>query len=154
MRKLLTGLAALLLTVMVTSVIAFAYFSYRSVNVIATHRSPHSWHILVDHLPLTSKQKINWWLKNEDELMKANGFSAKAYLQDYNIAIWAFGEGYKALEKYDRLCFDDMPPPKNCIEKDRLMYITLTRDGEVSYWLNNTRYIQKANGELIEVGFN
>ena len=23
------------------------------------------------------------------------------------------------------------------------MYITLTRNGEVSYWLNNTRYIQK-----------
>jgi hypothetical protein len=34
------------------------------------------------------------------------------------------------------------------------MYITLTRNGEVSYWLNNTRYIQKANGELVEVGFN
>ncbi|WP_085068027.1 DUF943 family protein [Pantoea alhagi] len=47
-----------------------------------------------------------------------------------------------------------MPPPNNCIEKDRLMYITLTRNGEVSYWLNDTRYIQKANGELVEVGFN
>ncbi|WP_276308270.1 DUF943 family protein [Mixta theicola] len=91
---------------------------------------------------------MSFFFQNKYHIPKPDGSG------DYSIAVWRFGDGYKELGKYDRLCFDDMPPPKNCIEKDRLMYITLTRDGEVSYWLNDTRYIQKADGELVEVGFN
>ena len=135
-----------------SAAILFLYLSFRPVNIIAVHKTLRSWNILVDHLPPGSKQKISWWHKNKEAISKKYPIPNVNYLQEYNISIWQFGDGYKELGKYDRFCFNDMPPPKNCIEKKRLMYITLTRDGEVSYWLNDTRYVQKANGELYEIG--
>lgn len=139
--------------VVITGFLYGGYLISQPVKIIALHKNAHSWHILVDRFPLTSKGRISWWVENKEKIFKSYGIPEGSLVKN-NIAIWQFGDGYKALEKYDRLCFDDMPPPKNCIEKDRLMYITLTRNREVSYWLNDTRYIQKANGELVEVGFN
>ena len=130
----------------------FLYISNLRVEIVKTHWNPHSFHILVRKFPLTDKGKINWWLENKESIFQDYHLPDNI-LSNNNIVVWRFGDGYKTLGKYDRLCFDDMPPPKNCIEKERLMYITLTRKGEVSYWLNGTRYIQKANGELDEVGF-
>ncbi|MDU4092733.1 MAG: DUF943 family protein [Pantoea sp.] len=143
----------LLFIIVIAGLLYGGYVISQPVKIVASHKNAYSWHILVDRFPLTSKGRIYWWQENKERLFKKYAISGGA-LDENNIAIWRFGDGYKALEKYDRLCFDDMPPPNNCIEKDRVMYITLTRDGEVSYWLNNTRYIQKANGELVEVGFN
>lgn len=142
----------LLLIFVATGFMYGGYLIFQPVKIIATHKGQYSWHILVDRFPLTSKGRIEWWQKNKAMIFKSTGVS-EGWLTENNIAIWRFGDGYKALEKYDRLCFDDMPPPNNCIEKDRLMYITLTRNGEVSYWLNDTRYIQRKSGELVEVGF-
>ncbi|QHM76731.1 hypothetical protein C7M52_02714 [Mixta theicola] len=136
----------------IIAVVWIYYLLSRPVNIIATHRNPYSFHLLVDHFPFTAKGRISWWLNNKKWIMEKYNLPDDI-LTEKNIAVWAFGDGYKELGKYDRLCFQDMPPPKNCIEKERLMYITLTRNGEVSYWLNNTRYIQKKNGELDEKGF-
>lgn len=129
------------------------YAGGEKVEIVAVHKDRYSYSVLVNGFPVLARQKIAWWLKNKERLEKMYRLPETGAAQPINIYIWRFGDGYKTLGKYDRLCFDDMPPPKNCIEKERLMYITLTRKGEVSYWLNGTRYIQKANGELDEVGF-
>ncbi|GLR08630.1 membrane protein [Mixta theicola] len=123
-------------------------------RIIAVHKDKYSYSVLVDDFPKLARQKIIWWVKNKERVINMYGLSDSSDTADFNIYFWRFGDGYNELGKYDRLCFEDMPPPKNCIEKDRLMYITLTRNGEVSYWLNDTRYIQKADGRLVEVGFN
>ncbi|URQ61474.1 DUF943 family protein [Pantoea alhagi] len=143
-----------LFLVSIIAIVGAFFFSLKPIKIIAIHQHLNRSDILVDRYPWSDKGKIEWWEENKVFLQRKYDIPKSDKTGSYSIAIWAFGDGYKALEKYDRLCFDDMPPPKNCIEKDRLMYITLTRDGEVSYWLNNTRYIQKANGELVEVGFN
>ena len=146
--------AVWLIAVVFFSACAIAgYFNWRPVKVIDVHAGKYSQSIIVDHLPLAARLKIAWWLKNQSALTKKYRLSTPADGNFYNISVWQFGDGYKELGKYDRFCFDDMPPPNNCIEKERLMYITLTRDGEVSYWLNDTRYVQKANGELNETGW-
>ncbi len=49
------------------------------------------------------------------------------------IVIYAFGEGYQEEGKKDRRCFEDMAPPRNCIDKNILMMIWRTRDGGVEY---------------------
>ncbi|WP_333897121.1 DUF943 family protein [Mixta calida] len=153
MKLIINKYFILFLSIVIAGLLYGGHVIFQPVKIIASHKNAYTWHILVDKFPLTSKARIYWWLENKEILFKSYGVPEN-WLTENNIAVWRFGDGYKALEKYDRLCFDDMPPPKNCIEKDRLMYITLTRNGEVSYWLNNTRYIQKANGELVEVGFN
>lgn len=140
--------------IFIAAIVIALFLSWQPVKIIAIHQYHNRSDILVDRYPWSDKGKIEWWRSNRVFLQEKYGIPKPDDTGDYSIAIWRFGDGYKALEKYDRLCFDDMPPPNNCIEKDRVMYITLTRDGEVSYWLNNTRYIQKANGELVEVGFN
>jgi hypothetical protein len=140
------------LIILLIAAAGFAYLNLRPVKVIAVHHDKYSISVLVNRMPFSATEKIKWWIKNQPELTatyKLPGVSDTYF----NIYFWAFGDGYKELGKYDRLCFQDMPPPKNCIEKERLMYITLTRHGEVDYWLNNTRYIQKKNGELYEKGF-
>ena len=128
------------------------YLTLRPVKIIAVHQDKYSGSILVDHLPPLAMQRIKWWQKNKDMLAKKYALPVKWDEKNYNIYVWEFGDGYKELGKYDRLCFDDMPPPKNCIEKERLMYIFLNRHGEVNYWLNGTGYVQRADGTLDETG--
>ena len=140
-------------SVLIAALISALTLRCQKVSVIATHQCYNRSDILVDRLPWSDKGKIKWWQNNKTFFQERYDIPKPDITGGYSIAIWRFGDGYKALEKYDRLCFEDMPPPNNCIEKDRLMYITLTRNGEVSYWLNDTRYIQRKSGELVEVGF-
>ncbi|AML59334.1 putative membrane protein [Serratia rubidaea] len=52
------------------------------------------------------------------------------------MTFWLFGDGYQEEGKYDRLCFDDMPTKKNCIDKNLLMMVRYAKNTGLSFRLD------------------
>lgn len=70
----------------------------------------------------------------------------------YTIIFWLFGEGYKEEGKYDRLCFDDMPPPKRCIEKEAIFAVEKSTNlGTIFTVYNGGDYRLNNKGTVVEV---
>lgn len=63
---------------------------------------------------------------------------------------WLFGEGYKETDGYDRLCFDDMNPPLNCIEKDAVFSVSNSSNLGTIFTVYNGKYQLKNNGDIIK----
>lgn len=69
----------------------------------------------------------------------------------FYVTFWLFGEGYKEEGKNDRLCFNDMNPPVNCIEKDRVFSISSSRNRGTIFTLNDGEYRMKKEGKIIKL---
>ena len=67
----------------------------------------------------------------------------------FYLTFWLFGEGYKEEGKYDRLCFKDMKPPINCIEKDRVFSVQTGRKGNLLFTVIEEVWCQLLKGFLI-----
>jgi len=50
-------------------------------------------------------------LKSKYDIPKPSSYG------NFTVIFWGYGGGYKKEGKYDRLCFNDMPLPKKCIDK-------------------------------------
>lgn len=120
--------------IVITALLAFFYFyiNRQDVIVIGTHYNGHSAEVLVDRLPFSDAAKIYWWEKNQDAIRSKYHIPA-GDAGPFLIVVYAFGEGYKEEGKEDRRCFDDVKPPRNCIDKNMLMSIMTTREGGVKY---------------------
>ena len=108
------------------------YINRQDVVVIDTHYNGHTAEVLVDRLPFSDSAKIYWWEKNQ------NAIRNKYHIPEGEagpslITVYAFGEGYKEEGKEQQRCFEDVKPPRNCIDKDILMAIWHTREGSVEY---------------------
>ncbi|WP_345829627.1 DUF943 family protein [Erwinia sp. HDF1-3R] len=128
------------------------WLSLRPVEIVAVHhRSSGFSDVLVTRFPLTDKEKINWWLKNKDMLNDKYGIP-KSYSNGYfYVTFWVFGEGYKEEGKYDRLCFIDMKPPVNCIEKDRVFSISSSKNRGIIFTVNDGEYRMEKDGKIIKL---
>ena len=117
-------------------IILIGFYLWRdnvSVNIIAIHQTKYTAEIVVDRLPLTERSLIKWWAGNRKEIeSKYRIASLENGGPDY-ITIYKFGDGYKKEGKEDRLCFPNVEPPRNCIDKNILMTIWRTRDGGIKY---------------------
>ncbi|MDQ1211965.1 DUF943 family protein [Pantoea anthophila] len=67
--------------------------------------------VFVEHLPMTTEGKLNWWLKNKDSLQKK--YHIISTPDNYTVIVMNFG-GYEQLPKGTRdgsvddyTCFDD-----------------------------------------------
>ncbi len=89
----------------------------RPVELIAVHQNDNHTYIIVKNFPITDKGQINWWLKNKDMFKSKYDIPKPSSYGNFTVIFWGYGGGYKKEGKYDRLCFNDMPPPKNCIDK-------------------------------------
>lgn len=127
MRKLVIFLLAVVLCI-----IGYLFTVKPDVSVIGAHYDGSTAQIIVNKLPFTDSKKINWWQKNKNEILKKYNIPTGDKIP-FLIVIYAFGDGYQIEDKKDRLCFSDIKPPKNCIDKKILMMIWRTRDGGVKY---------------------
>ncbi|MBT0725523.1 DUF943 family protein [Rosenbergiella sp. S61] len=128
------------------------WLSLRPVEIIAIHhRSSGFSDVLVTSFPPTDKAKINWWLKNKDMLNDKYGIPKPDRNGHFYLIFWLFGEGYKELGKYDRLCFDDMKPPVNCIEKDRVFSISFSKNRGTIFTVNDGEYRLRTDGKIIKL---
>lgn len=127
MRKL-----TIMLLIILVCVLFYLLYGNRNVSVIDAHYDGSTSQIIVDKLPLTEAEKIGWWQKNQHSVLEKYNIPTDDK-SPFLIVIYAFGNGYQVEGKEDRLCFPDITPPKNCIDKNILMTIWRTRDGSVKY---------------------
>ena len=110
----------------------YFYINRQDVVVIDTHYNGHTAQVLVDRLPFTDSAKILWWDKNQDEIRQKYHIPT-GDAGPFLITVYAFGDGYKEEGEEDRRCFEEVKPPRNCIDKNILMSIWTTREGGVKY---------------------
>ncbi|WP_414147377.1 DUF943 family protein [Erwinia sp. BNK-24-b] len=124
------------IVIIVIAALAIYFFSSflnrQDVTVIDAHYDGHTAQIIVDRLPFSKSAKIDWWLSNQGKIRSKYRIPS-GNKGPFLIAVFAFGEGYQEEGKEDRLCFNDIKPPRNCIDKNILMTIWRTRDGGVKY---------------------
>ena len=127
------------------------WLSLRPVEIIAVHHRGHgSSAVLVRNFPFTDKGKISWWLKNRNMLKEIYDVPRSEKDGDFTVIFWLFGDGYKETDGYDRLCFDDMPPPLNCIDKHRVFSVNHSKNMGISYINSGGIYRMKENGNIVK----
>lgn len=122
----------------------------RPVEVITVHQRGNKSAILVKHYPLTDKGEIEWWLKKKKFFKKYN-IPRLDESGIYNVVFWDFGEGFKEEDQYDHLFFDDMKPPNNCIDKNKLMIISHSKDNVTQFIAGNEYYILQDDGVIVNI---
>ncbi|QBR49712.1 DUF943 family protein [Erwinia sp. QL-Z3] len=147
MKRLLIILAVL---VFMASGVYF-YLNSREVKVIDVHLTPYSAVIIVNHLPISTSTSIDWWLKNKSAIYSKYKILPSNAGWPESITFFAFGEGYQELGQEDRLCFADMKPPQNCIDKGILMQVSRTRDGDTQFRRHGNTYLMTQDGKITEV---
>jgi len=127
----------------------FFWLSLRPVEIIAVHQRNNYSDVLVKDFPLTEQGKINWWLKNEKILRGVYNIPKPAQDGFFTVIFWKFGEGYKETDGYDRLCFDDMKPPINCIDKDSLLMVNSSKNSGIYFIVDSGTYRINDSGKMV-----
>ena len=138
------------------SFIACTFFAYifwlylRPVEIISIHQEENYGSVLVKNFPITDKEQINWWQSNKDMLKKRYNIPKPASYGGFTIIFWDYGDGYKEEGKYDRLCFNDLRPPKNCIDKNKEFYVTYSKNTGINFITNSTIYRIDKSGKFVK----
>lgn len=136
--------------IILTIIFIVFWFTLRPIKIIAVHhRSSGFSDILVDHFPLTTKGKVDWWLKNREMLKSCYGIPKPASHGTFSLTFWIFGDGYIKEEKYDYLCFEDNKR-KKCIEKNSVLTVENGKSTGLFFILNDGIYRIDQKGDLIK----
>ncbi|EXU73792.1 DUF943 family protein [Erwinia mallotivora] len=138
------------LSLMCLLVAIAAWLSLRTVDIIAIHKDGSHSYVLVKKFPFTEKGRIKWWLKNKDILEDKYKIPSRDFDGSFVVTFWNFGEGYKETDGYDRLCFVDMPPPLNCIDKDAVLMVRNSKNTGLYFILDEGIYRVK-EGKIVEI---
>ncbi|MGV3347080.1 DUF943 family protein [Enterobacteriaceae bacterium LUAb1] len=125
------------------------WLSLRPVEIVAVHKDGEFSSVLVRNFPFTDRGKINWWLKNKGMLKEKYHIPQPEKNGFFSIVFWDFAEGYKEQDKYDRRCFEDMQPPLNCIDKNRIFSIWNTPDNTISFGVDDGEYTINKKGVIV-----
>ncbi|MDU5452012.1 MAG: DUF943 family protein [Pseudescherichia vulneris] len=140
-----------IITLSLATLILIAYatqFNCQSVNIIAIHQEENFSEILVKNFPITDTGKIKWWIEIKELLKNKYNIPRPGLNGNFYINFWDFGEGYKEQGKYDRRCFADMKPPKNCIDKNAVFSVENGRDGSLIFTVYDGTYRMERGGEV------
>lgn len=140
-----------LIFIMIMAMGIYLYLDNRRVNIIDAHHGIYSAAILVDHLPVTASSAINWWLENQNAIREKYHIPSEEAGGPTNFTIFAFGDGYQKEDENDMLCFDDVPPPENCIVKEILLTVGRNREGNTRFAFGNSAYLRYADGRIIKL---
>lgn len=141
---------AISISIVLIMMSAFAWKSVwpGKIMVIAVHHAQYRTDILVNHLSWSDKGKVRWWLENAENLAAKYHFQLPDEFNNQHVSIWQFGAGYLPEGKEDRMCFDDMAGPDNCINKERIMSIRSEAKGELIFLMPDEQYRRTANGDV------
>ena len=126
------------------------WLGFRPMKIISVHQMKYYSIVLVEDYPFTDKGKINWWQKNKSILKAKYDIPQPEADGSYNVILWDFDEGYKEDDGYDRLCFDDMKPPKNCVDKNALMTVSRDKYNVTDFTLDDGVYVLQDNGLIVK----
>lgn len=140
-----------LIFIIIAAMGIYLYLDNRRVNIIDAHHGVYSAAILVDHLPVTASSAINWWLENQSAIREKYHIPSEEAGGPGNFTVFAFGDGYQKNVENDMLCFDDVPPPENCIVKEILLTVSRNREGNIRFAFGNAAYIRYADGRITKL---
>ncbi|WP_336708623.1 MULTISPECIES: DUF943 family protein [unclassified Cedecea] len=126
------------------------WLAFRPVEIVAVHQRNSYSDVLVEGFPFTKKGKVHWWLKNKAMLKEKYGAPGPEKDGFYVITFWYFGDGYVETDGYDRLCFDDLDPPLNCIDKDKAFTVWQDRYKNTVVIFRDGQYRLSEKGDLIK----
>ncbi|WP_442892469.1 DUF943 family protein [Cedecea sp. MMO-103] len=126
------------------------WLAFRPVEIVGVHKRNSYSHILVKNFPLTNKGKVHWWLKNKAMLKEKYDVPGTGKDAFFEIIFWYFGNGYVETDGYDRLCFDDLEPPLNCIDKDKAFTVWQDRYKNTVVIFRDGQYRLSEKGDLIK----
>lgn len=122
----------------------------RPMKIIAVHQMKYYSIVLVEDYPFTDKGKIDWWQKNKSMLKARYSTPQPEDDGSYNVILWDFADGYKEGDGYNSLCFDDMQPPKNCVDKNSLMIISRDKYNVTEFNGDDGIYVLQDNGDTVK----
>lgn len=137
--------------VIIIALLALGFFFVNkpaSVEVMAVDNTPNTVLIAVKGLPYSAKSKLSWWLDNKSLLSSQYKLDFTEPNEQPSVYIYDFGDGFKKEEMKDRLCFNNVSPPNNCIDKNIAMVISKLRNGETKLAIDDDVFIQDKNGKI------
>ncbi|UYU31145.1 DUF943 family protein [Siccibacter colletis] len=138
--------------IILTALILLIWITLRTPEIKAVHRESYFTSVLIENPPLTARGALTWWRENQAMLKAQYHIPQEDCDQVFYLSLWDFADGYKEEEDKDRLCFDDMPAPRNCIDKKWVMTVSRARNGKRIYVQAGTRtWVQSDGGEYISV---
>lgn len=139
--------------VIVIAALALWFFFVKkpaSVEVMALDKTPNTVLIAVKGLPFSTKSKLSWWLDNKSLLVSQYKLDFTEPHEQPSVYIYDFSDGFKKEEMTDRLCFDSVSPPNNCIDKNIAMVISQLRNGEIKLAIGDDVFIQDKSGKIVK----
>jgi len=122
----------------------------RPVEIVSVHQENNYSDVLVRSFPPTDKGKIIWWLENKNMLKEKHGIPKPGPDGSFVVVFWDFGDGYKETDGYDNLCFNDMKPPINCIEKNSLLMVRSSENTGSYFVLGSGTYRMNNKGDIVK----
>ncbi len=109
--------------------------------------------VFVEHLPMTTEGKLNWWLKNKDSLQKK--YHIIHTPDNFTVIIMNFG-GYEKLPTGTRdgsvddyTCFDDTNGEhKKCVYNSIALVVRGSAGGKEFINIGDKTYIQTSDGRV------
>ncbi len=110
--------------------------------------------VFVEHLPMTTEGKLNWWLKNRELL--ENKYHIFNTPDNFTVIVMSFG-GYEKLPTGTRdgsiddyTCFDDTNSEhKKCVYNSIALVVRGSLNGKVFIIIDGKTYLQTDNDKAI-----
>ncbi|WP_312412524.1 DUF943 family protein [Pseudescherichia sp.] len=137
----------------VIAALALGFFFVKKsipVEVMAVDATPNTVLIAVKGLPHSAKSKLSWWLDNKSLLISEYKLDFTEPDEQPSVYIYDFSDGFKKEEMKDRLCFDSVSPPNNCIDKNIDMVISQLRNGEIKLAVDDDVFIEDKSGKIVK----
>ena len=128
-------------------------WSLRRINVLMVdHILAGDYVIAVDHLPLTDRDKINWFNDNKKVLQEQFNIS----ISDFNnIVIMEAVEGVRDINNHwgeNYYCFTQTKNDFRCVDKDLQINIYRSEDNTLTFYIHSYGgvYVQAMDGSIIK----
>ncbi|KNC89237.1 DUF943 family protein [Trabulsiella odontotermitis] len=126
-------------------------WTLQNVNVLfVDHVWAGDYVIAVDHLPLTDRDKINWF--NDNKKMLQNRYAIS--MEDFNeITIIEAVDGIKNINSRwidDYYCFNHIDSDYRCVDKSLQVNVTRAQDDTVTFYIHSFGgiYVQSTDGSV------
>lgn len=122
-----------LLTIVMLCTAVYNLWALGPVTILYAETDWRSSVIVVDHFPLTDKDRINWFLNHESDIKKYYGIITE---QTSSIAIIEAEDGLLRFQEHpheDLLCFDNIKSDKKCVIKNYVLDVNIHAPGLVDF---------------------
>ena len=119
------------------------------VEIIATKLHGLFSHVLLKNPPLTESGMVRWWQGNRERLKQQYNLPQTDENGNYEMIFWDLAGGLKPEKIDDSICFPQLKPPANCIDKNKRLWVSNSQNRGLTV-VNSSGYYQvKEDGRLV-----